>query len=174
MAFKEPETSKPIELPAFKTRFGRLPDGNYTDGDLQDYVKKMPLRPGWLECGTYAINADMDVIWNLVFSDKASLTFESVKATFEHKLDQQTAWFEPTIGSLGGRPVLAERKTVFESKFSHMLVKPLVGMQVYHFELQKTFLTLKAENALVVETLSMATGFKIAEKYSVRTMIELY
>ena len=44
----------------------------------------------------------------------------------------------------------------------------------YHFEIQKTFLTEKAENALVIETLSMATGFKIAKKYDVRTLIEIY
>mmetsp|Transcript_21814 Transcript_21814/g.26895 ORF Transcript_21814/g.26895 Transcript_21814/m.26895 type:complete len:81 (-) Transcript_21814:645-887(-) len=70
------------------------------------------------------------------------------------------------------KKVLAERKAVFESKFNSFLNKAVAAP--YFFELQKTFVTEKAENAIVVEMLAMASGFKIAAKYSVRTIIEVY
>ena len=75
-------------MPELKPRFGRKPGGGYTDGDLQDYVKAMPMRPGWLFCGSYVLNADIDTVWDVIFADNAQLTLESVKSLLEVKLNQ--------------------------------------------------------------------------------------
>ena len=103
------------------------------------------MQEGFAHAGDYVLEGCVDDVWDLLFSDAPRVVrWDSVKASFEHKLKELSDWFEPKQETYRGLPVLAERKVIYESKFDGYIEKALAA-HIY-FELQKTFLLRKAEN----------------------------
>ena len=167
-----PDTSARVKLPLYVPRFGKTRDGSYNEQDLKDYVRAIPLQGEFKEVGVFVIEGSIDDVWDLFFVDNAIMRWDSVKGSFEKSLKEVSDWFQPKQEQYMGKKVLAERKTLYESTFTGHLAR-LSGAAIF-YELQKTFLLQKAQNSLIIETFSIATGFKIAEKYTVQQVIELY
>ena len=80
--------------------------------------------------------------------------WDSVKGAFEYKFKEVSNWQKPKLEKYRGLPVKAERQTIYESKFDSKVAQ-VIANPIFN-EIQKTFLLTKAENALIIESLSMA------------------
>ena len=135
-------------------------------------MRAIPLQGECKEVGVFVMEGSIDDVWDLFFVDNAIMRWDSVIGSFEKSLKEVSDWFQPKQEKYRGQKVLAERKTLYESTFSGHLAK-LSGAAIF-YELQKTYLLQKAKNSLIIETFNIATGFKIAENYTVQQVIEVY
>ena len=149
-----PDTTGRVKLPKFVPRFGKLRDGTYTENDLLEYMNNMTMQEGFQSPGSYVLNATPEDVFDLFFADMAITRWDSVKGAFEYKFKEVSNWQKPKLEKYRGLPVKAERQTIYESKFDSKVAQ-VIANPIFN-EIQKTFLLTKAENALIIESLSMA------------------
>lgn len=71
-----------------------------------------------------------------------------------------------------GLPILAERRILYESTLKGYMTR-LLALPIF-IENQKSYLTERAENAIVLHQFAMANGFNSANNYDIESIIEVY
>ena len=155
--------SPPIDLPA---KF------NPTSDKLLDFIDRVPIEAGFETSGTQVLPFDLETAWGIFFDEKAPLPWDSVKAGLEYQVKKYDDWTAPTLKKFKGKPVLAESKVIYESQFHGFMVQKMAAN--IFFEIQTTYLTEKAENAIVMHKVALASGFVAAKHYKVLNTVEIY
>ena len=171
--FNLPATSKAIKLPKFQPKIRKLRNGNYAEQDILDYRNQIkPLDSTYKSLGNFVLELDLETIWEVIFADQALQPWDRAKGENETKLRRVANWEKPVIEKMMGRKVLAERTTVFESNFKDFLSQTIAAP--FFFEMQRSYLTVKAENAIIINQIATGSGFKISKHYDIEHIIEIY
>ena len=168
----KPPTSEAITLPTFTSAQGKNSEGKYAVADMLSFMSQMPIETNHRLCGEYVLPLDVPTVWDLLFDDNAVMHWDGAKMELEHSIKEHSFWVESLTKPYNGKRVLAELSTIYESTFKSFLAQ-ISGSTIF-YELQKTYLTEKAENALVLHQVAKASGFKAADSYTIKSIIEVY